>query len=583
VDGAFGAAAVLSEELKPRLAGIERADSLAFDFHKWLHVPYDAGCILVRDEALQRAAFSSRQEYLTGAERGLAGGNPWFCEYGPELSRGFRALKVWFTLKEHGTARLGAKVAENCRQARDLAARVEAHSRLELLAPVSLNIVCFRYAVPELADEALDRLNGEIVIALQEWGIAAPSTTRIDGRLAIRVNITNHRSRAADFEALVEAVATLGREFSEQEAAPEFTLPEIATIDPEVPEEARAAIEAACRRPELRALSSGLTILFDVGLDAPFMVTRGLQVVLGAGALGAPALLALLLRHAFELALLQRLTPGAWTGVRGALLALLACRTAGFYQGLMIEAERTACRAALPDWLAAAYDAATEERPGSLSRERLVPLMAPLLALQGEPAAEASDREPWRDVWLELTAQFEAVRTLAAPAEHLLTTGGDTRLRLDPASGLNAYGCSPRPRPWAVTFASSTASSISDLAYQEVERLRQGLLSAALLGDLEAACEEELKRVKQGAARILRRGGACWLRGRALHFGHRRRALRAPLRAGRAGGAGHQHPDRARRDRQRRDPCRGWAALRAGHGPGRGGRGRRATGRLRGR
>ena len=210
IDGAFGALAIMSPQLAPRLAGIERADSLAFDFHKWAHVPYDAGCVLLRDETLHREAFSERKAYLAAAPRGLAGGTPWFCDYGPELSRGFRALKVWFTLKEQGTERLGAAIERNCRQAAYLAAKIEAHPRLALMGPVALNIVCFRYCAPGATAEELDRINGEIVADLQELGIAAPSTTRLGGSLVIRVNITNHRSRLADFDTLLDAVVALG-------------------------------------------------------------------------------------------------------------------------------------------------------------------------------------------------------------------------------------------------------------------------------------------------------------------------------------------------------------------------------------
>ena len=216
VDGAFGALAALSPELKGRLAGIEAADSLAFDFHKWMQVPYDAGCILVRDAALQEAAFSGRQDYLAAATRGLAGGDPWFCELGPELSRGFRALKVWFTMKEHGLRRLGEVVARNCAQARYLAERIEAQPGLELMAPAALNIVCFRHRAPGLSDEALDALNAEIVIALQESGVAAPSTTRLKGRLAIRVNLTNHRTRSADLDILLGAVCAAAEAAAQQ-------------------------------------------------------------------------------------------------------------------------------------------------------------------------------------------------------------------------------------------------------------------------------------------------------------------------------------------------------------------------------
>jgi glutamate/tyrosine decarboxylase-like PLP-dependent enzyme len=211
VDGAFGAVAALSDYLRPRLKGIERADSLAFDFHKWMHVNYDAGFVLVRRESLHREAFTLRREYLTAAPRGLAGGNPWFCEYGPELSRGFRALKVWFALKEHGIKRIAAKVEDNCRQATHLAERVESHPDLELSAPVSLNIVCFRYKSPSMTTEELNELNREIVMDIQERGVAAPSTTNLHGVVAIRVNITNHRTTFADIDLLVAAVAAAGR------------------------------------------------------------------------------------------------------------------------------------------------------------------------------------------------------------------------------------------------------------------------------------------------------------------------------------------------------------------------------------
>ncbi len=210
VDGAFGALAVLSEKLKPRLKGIERANSLAFDFHKWMHVNYDAGFVLTRDDEDQRRAFSERPEYLEGATRGLAAGNPWFCEYGPELSRGFRALKVWYHMSRFGLDRLGAKISENCDQAGALADVIAQTDGLELLAPVSLNIACFRVVRDGLGEAALDQLNSEIVVELQEKGLAAPSTTRINGKLAIRVNITNHRTQISDLKFLVENIVALG-------------------------------------------------------------------------------------------------------------------------------------------------------------------------------------------------------------------------------------------------------------------------------------------------------------------------------------------------------------------------------------
>ncbi|MGC1305207.1 MAG: pyridoxal-dependent decarboxylase, partial [Caulobacteraceae bacterium] len=209
VDGAFGALAVLSPELAPRVAGIERCDSLAFDFHKWGQVPYDAGFLLVRDGAMHKAAFAADAPYLQRSDRGIAAGDWWPCDYGPDLSRGFRALKTWFTLKTYGADAIGAVVAQTCTLARGLAARVKAEPELELLAPVALNVVCFGYRAPATQDA--DRLNAEIVIDLHEAGDVAPSATRVNGRTAIRAALVNHRTRQDDIDALVEGVLAHGR------------------------------------------------------------------------------------------------------------------------------------------------------------------------------------------------------------------------------------------------------------------------------------------------------------------------------------------------------------------------------------
>ena len=205
VDGAYGALGILSPDIAPRLAGIERAHSLALDFHKWGQVPYDAGFILVRDGTMHRDTFATSADYLHRDSRGLAAGEFWPHDFGPDLSRGCRALKTWFTLRVYGLDQLGAAISRTCRVARHLEMRVAADARLELLAPVQLNIVCFRYR----GDEA-DVLNAAIVADLQESGVAAPSTTRIDGRLAIRAAIFNHRTRECDVDALVEAVLRHG-------------------------------------------------------------------------------------------------------------------------------------------------------------------------------------------------------------------------------------------------------------------------------------------------------------------------------------------------------------------------------------
>jgi glutamate/tyrosine decarboxylase-like PLP-dependent enzyme len=205
VDGAFGALAMLAPELAPRLSGIEHAHSLAFDFHKWGQVPYDAGFLLVRDGTLHRNTFASPAAYLRRECRGLAAGSAWPCDFGPDLSRGFRALKTWFTFKVYGTERLGAMIARTCDLAQYLKRRVEAAPELELLAPVQLNIVCFGYR-----GAGASGLDAEIVADLQESGIAAPSTTMLGGRVAIRAAIVNHRTEERDLDALVEAVLALG-------------------------------------------------------------------------------------------------------------------------------------------------------------------------------------------------------------------------------------------------------------------------------------------------------------------------------------------------------------------------------------
>jgi aromatic-L-amino-acid/L-tryptophan decarboxylase len=209
VDGAYGALGILSPALAPRLAGLEHADSIALDFHKWGQVPYDAGFLMVRDGERHRETFSAPAAYLRRETRGLAAGSSWPCDLGPDLSRGFRALKTWFTLKTYGTDKLGAMITRSCALAAYLETRILAEPRLELLAPVQLNIVCFRYRAADA-----NRINGEIVIDIQESGIAAPSTTVLDGELAIRAAIVNHRTGTCDIDALIAAVLEFGAQRS---------------------------------------------------------------------------------------------------------------------------------------------------------------------------------------------------------------------------------------------------------------------------------------------------------------------------------------------------------------------------------
>ncbi|MFI4967485.1 MAG: pyridoxal phosphate-dependent decarboxylase family protein [Gammaproteobacteria bacterium] len=214
VDGAFGALAVLDPASRGLVSGMERADSLAFDLHKWMHLPYDTACTLVRDGEKHKAAFAVQASYLNKLEGGIANAPVAFSDYGPQLSRGFRALKVWLNFKAYGVDKFARLIAQNVRQAQYLKERVEAAPELELLAPVPLNVVNFRYRAKGLDEAALNDLNARILIALQERGIAAPSSTVLRGRFAIRTSITNHRSRREDFDALTAAVIALGREFT---------------------------------------------------------------------------------------------------------------------------------------------------------------------------------------------------------------------------------------------------------------------------------------------------------------------------------------------------------------------------------
>ena len=212
VDGAIGAVAVLAENVKEQLYGIERADSVALDLHKWMHVPFEAGCVLVRHDAAHRKTFSLTPEYLEHGTRGLAAGQFWFSDYGLQLSRRFRALKVWMSLKEHGLDRFGRMIARNVEQAHYLGQLIENEPDMELMAPIGLDIVCFRFNPGALDDETLSALNKEILIQLQEQGISAPSYTTLNEQYCLRVAIANHRSVQNDFDVLAEEVVRIGKQ-----------------------------------------------------------------------------------------------------------------------------------------------------------------------------------------------------------------------------------------------------------------------------------------------------------------------------------------------------------------------------------
>ena len=213
VDGAYGALATMVPELHPLFAGMERADSIAADPHKWLYVPYEAGATLVREPGRLSAAFRKFPEYLAADPASPFPGPAWFAERGVELSRGFKALKVWMGLKTHGRRAYADQIASDVRLARFLAAEVDRRPDFERLADAVLSIANFRYrpADRDLADAELDRVNRTIINRLVGEGSFFLAPTVLKGRTALRVSITNFRTREEDLIFLLDEAERLGR------------------------------------------------------------------------------------------------------------------------------------------------------------------------------------------------------------------------------------------------------------------------------------------------------------------------------------------------------------------------------------
>ena len=212
VDGAYGAVGAALPSLHARYAGLERADSIALDPHKWLSVPVECGAVLVRDSRLLRESFSLVPDYLrTEADRGF-GGLPWYSEYGIQQTRGFRALKLWMVLQHLGRDGVRDLIGRHLALARHLAALIDAAPDLERLADVELSIVCFRYAPARLrADErALDLLNKRVMEEIQSSGAAFLTQATLGGRFALRACVLHYATADADVAALVDAVREAG-------------------------------------------------------------------------------------------------------------------------------------------------------------------------------------------------------------------------------------------------------------------------------------------------------------------------------------------------------------------------------------
>ncbi|MDH4350766.1 MAG: pyridoxal-dependent decarboxylase [Gemmatimonadota bacterium] len=217
VDGAYGAIGAALPELTDRYAGMDDADSLTIDPHKWLYVPYEAGAVLVKDRNALTRAFATKADYLEVDETSYFSGPLWFHQQGPQLSRAFRALKVWCVMRELGVAGFRELWRNDLAVAAELRRAVAAHPRLELVGPSDLSIVCFRY-VPQHGDA--DALNRKLVNRVQQDGQLFVSGTLVRGTYALRAAILNYRSTTADARLTVEVVAELGAALDTQEVTP---------------------------------------------------------------------------------------------------------------------------------------------------------------------------------------------------------------------------------------------------------------------------------------------------------------------------------------------------------------------------
>lgn len=213
VDGSYGAFAILADSARKLFAGLEQVDSIALDPHKWLYLPVDVGCVIYRDPEIARAAFAYEAEYtrMFGEEADEA----FVCwDYGPELSRRFRALKVWMLLKGVGLERLSEAIESNLACARHLESMVQASDDFEMVAQVELSIFCFRHVPAQLRNqppEAIDAFNERLLVALQRDGSSYLSNTTLGGRFALRGCVLNYRTTLRDMEILLDDLRRVAR------------------------------------------------------------------------------------------------------------------------------------------------------------------------------------------------------------------------------------------------------------------------------------------------------------------------------------------------------------------------------------
>ncbi|MDX1994662.1 MAG: aminotransferase class V-fold PLP-dependent enzyme [bacterium] len=205
VDGAYGAVGVLSDQAGHLYAGLEKADSIALDPHKWLYVPIECGCTLVKDPEAMRATFSVTPPYLRD-DRAL----PWFSEFGPQQTRAFKALKVWLTMQQIGLEGYRDLISRDIELAGYLQSRIHEREDFGLVAAGPLSITCFRYAPPGVAESALDDLNRAVLNRVQQEGKVYLTGTMLDGKQALRACIVNFRTSEADLDFLLDTLAEAG-------------------------------------------------------------------------------------------------------------------------------------------------------------------------------------------------------------------------------------------------------------------------------------------------------------------------------------------------------------------------------------
>jgi aromatic-L-amino-acid decarboxylase len=200
----------LSEKYSYLTNGLELADSVAFDFHKWLHMPYELGCVLIKNAQAHKDGFEISHPYLPGSQSGMTAGIFWPADYGIELSRSFKALKAWFLIKEHGIKKFGQLIDNNIAQAHYLKKLILPNPQLELIAAISLNIVCFRFVSKLLDDSALNLLNQAITLELQNLGSLVVSDIAVDGKIGLRAAFFNYKAQQEDLDFLINSVLTIG-------------------------------------------------------------------------------------------------------------------------------------------------------------------------------------------------------------------------------------------------------------------------------------------------------------------------------------------------------------------------------------